>query len=212
LEQLSLGGCVNVGPVGLRQLARRCGRLEVLRLARTGVDDVAVLAALFGDTWQGASAAVNDASAPLQLQLPRLVLLDLFECSGVSSGLLLALLAAARELAGNSGEGVAVAGKEGVCHGLQDFRLRRLLVSHGVIAGDQGTGVREGEGAGEGGGIESGSAGVDLRVAAREVGMLLPQLVVSCRRTAEHVLPWDGFFGERELGVDGNGDTRNAEI
>ncbi|CAI5489368.1 unnamed protein product [Closterium sp. Naga37s-1] len=194
LVQLSLGGCVNVGPVGLRQLARRCGRLEVLRLARTAVDDAAVVVALFGDTWHADATAGAASTASLQLQLPQLVLLDLFDCPGVSSGLLLSLLAAARELAGNGGDGEEVrAGREGSRPGLQDFKLQRLLVSHGVIAGKEGG--KEGEGSG------SGVAGVDLRVAAREVGMLLPGLVVTCRRMAEHVLPWDGFFGERKLAL-----------
>ncbi|CAI5534685.1 unnamed protein product [Closterium sp. Naga37s-1] len=105
LVQLSLGGCVNVGPVGLRQLAGRCGRLEVLRLARTAVDNAAVVAALFGDTWHADAAAGAASTASLQLQLPQLLLLDLFDCPGVSSGLLLSLLAAARELAGNGGDG-----------------------------------------------------------------------------------------------------------
>ncbi|CAI5481023.1 unnamed protein product [Closterium sp. Yama58-4] len=200
LVQLSLGGFVNVGPVGLRQLARRCGRLEVLRLARAAVDDAAVVAALFGDTWHADATAGAGSTSSLQLQLPRLVLLDLFDCPGVSSSLLLSLLAATRELAGNGEDGEEVrAGGEGTRPGLKDFRLRRLLVSHGVIAGTE---RREGlEGEKEGEGSESGSAGVDLRVAAREVGMLLPELVVTCCRTAEHVLPWDGFFGERKLGV-----------
>ncbi|CAI5948339.1 unnamed protein product [Closterium sp. NIES-64] len=200
LVQLSLGGCVNVGPVGLRQLARRCGRLEVLRLARTAVDDAAVVVALFGDTWHADATAGAASTASLQLQLPQLVLLDLFDCPGVSSGLLLSLLAAARELAGNSGDGEEVrAGREGSRPGLQDFKLQRLLVSHGVIAGKEGG--KEGEGSG------SGVAGVDLRVAAREVGMLLPGLVVTCRRMAEHVLPWDGFFGERKLALCNTDDT-----
>ncbi|CAI7873858.1 unnamed protein product [Closterium sp. NIES-53] len=204
LVQLSLGGCVNVGPVGLRQLARRCGRLEVLRLARTAVDDAAVVAALFGDSWHGDATAGAASTASLKLQFPQLVLLNLLDCPGVSSDLLLSLLAAARELAGSGGDGEEVrAGNEGRRPGLQDFRLRRLLVSHGVIAGKEGG--KEGEGSG------SGDAGVDLRVEAREVGMLLPGLVVTCRRTAEHVLPWDGFFGERKLGV-GESDEGDADV
>ncbi|CAI5503155.1 unnamed protein product [Closterium sp. Naga37s-1] len=214
LVQLSLGGCVNVGPVGLRQLARRCGRLEVLRLARTRVDDAAVVAAL------------------------------------VTSALLLALSAAARELADNDektrDEGVGhEKGRKKVrgCCGLQEFRLRRLLVSPEVIGGDWWSGSKDGGcegvvgGGGDGGGVDSGSDYVDsgsdygsdggdnnggdgggdgggvgsdwyvyLRLVAREVGMLLPKLVVTARRTAEHVLPWDGFFGERKLELDGDDD------
>ncbi|CAI7780963.1 unnamed protein product [Closterium sp. NIES-53] len=371
LVQLSLGGCVNVGPVGLRQLARKCGRLEVLRLARTAVDDTAVVAALFGsvsgpviaaaaraaaasaaaasaaaacaaaaraaaasaaaasaaaacaaaayaaaasaaaasaaaaraaaasaaaarvatasavagrasaasaaaasavaDNAAAASAAADSAAAarvivdsaavgsaaaaaanagptsafdaPLQLQLPRLVLLDLSGCLGVTSTLLLALLDAAREVAGKSerrrDDGAAAmvevdgeceeekpSADEGVGHekkgikergyyGLQDFRLRRLLVSPEVIAGDQWKGGKEGgrEGmVGDGG--DSGGMGSDanLRLAAREVRMLLPRLVVTARRTAEHVLPWDVFFGERDLELDGeNDESWNAQ-
>ncbi|GJP38565.1 hypothetical protein CLOM_g23006, partial [Closterium sp. NIES-68] len=270
LEQLSLGGCVNVGPVGLRQLARRCGRLEMLRLARTAVNDAAVVAALFGDTWPGAAAvgaaavgssagaaatvggapevspapgptagAGSASAATLQLHLPRLLLLDLYGCPGVSPSLLLAFLEAAKELAGDSGEcrdGVAEVEKEedgdyeekrvvdegkghyqgrvelGRNFGLQDFRLRRLLVSPEVIVGDDWRVRKRGgskSGMGDCGGSERGSVSVDLRLAAREVGMLLPRLVVTARRTAEHVLPWDGFFGERKLEVAGyDGEER----
>ncbi|CAI5934939.1 unnamed protein product [Closterium sp. NIES-64] len=226
LVQLSLGGCVNVRPAAWRQLARRCGRLEVLRLPRTRVDDAAVVAALFGDSWHGgvgvngataagvapgippgsdATAAAGRASSapvPLQLHLPRLVLLDLFGCPGVTSALLLALSAVARELAGNDekhradgvaeeverdGEGEeekALAGEDvghengrkkarGYC-GLQEFRLRRLLVSPEVIVGDGWRGSEEGgsEGVlGDGGGNCGGRGSsdyVDLRLVARE--------------------------------------------
>ncbi|CAI6012554.1 unnamed protein product [Closterium sp. NIES-65] len=269
LVQLSLGGCVNVRPAAWRQLARRCGRLEVLRLPRTRVDDAAVVAALFGDSWHGgvgvngattagaapgippgsdATAAAGRASSapvPLQLHLPRLVLLDLFGCPGLTSALLLALLAVARELAGNNekhgadgvaeeverdGEGEeekALVGEDvghdngrkkarGYC-GLQEFRLRRLLVSPEVIVGDGWRGSEEGgsEGVlGDGGGNSGGRGSsdyVDLRLVAREVGMLLPQLVVTARRTAEHVLPWDGFFGEQRLELDGDDEESEWE-
>ncbi|CAI5493152.1 unnamed protein product [Closterium sp. Naga37s-1] len=272
LVQLSLGGCVNVRPAAWRQLARRCRRLEVLRLPRTRVDDAAVVAALFGDSWHGsvgvavnatvdsaasAAGAAPDippgsdaaagagiaAGAPAPLQLPRLLLLDLFGCPGVTSAFLLALLAAARELAGNDeknrddgvAEVVQIDGEceeekalaaEGVghengrkkvrgCCGLQEFRLRRLLVSPEVIVGDRWRGSREGGnegvlgGGGDGGGV--GSDYVDLRLVAREVGMLLPNLVVTARRTAEHVLPWDGFCGERKLELDGDDDESEWE-
>ncbi|CAI5948341.1 unnamed protein product [Closterium sp. NIES-64] len=226
LVQLSLGGCVNVGRVGLRQLASKCERLEVLRLARTAVDDAAVVAALFGNSWRGN-----------RLELPRLVLLDLSGCPGVTSTLLLALLDAARELAGKSERrrddgAAAMVEVDGECeeekpsadervghekkgkkekgfYGLQDFRLQWLLVSPKVIAGDQWKGGKEGGREGMvGGGGDSGGMGsdVDLRLAAREVRKLLPQLVVTARRTAEHVLPWDGFFGERDLELDGDVD------
>ncbi|CAI7781313.1 unnamed protein product [Closterium sp. NIES-54] len=354
LVQLSLGGCVNVGPVGLRQLARKCGRLEVLRLARTAVDDTAVVAALFGsvsgpviaaaaraaaasaaaasaaaacaaaaraaaasaaaasaaaacaaaayaaaasaaaasaaaaraaaasaaaarvatasavagrasaasaaaasavaDNAAAASAAADSAAAarvivdsaavgsaaaaaanagptsafdaPLQLQLPRLVLLDLTrEVAGKSERRRDDGAAAMVEVDGECEEEKPSA-DEGVGHekkgikergyyGLQDFRLRRLLVSPEVIAGDQWKGGKEGgrEGmVGDGG--DSGGMGSDanLRLAAREVRMLLPRLVVTARRTAEHVLPWDVFFGERDLELDGeNDESWNAQ-
>ncbi|CAI5459624.1 unnamed protein product [Closterium sp. Yama58-4] len=206
LVQLSLGGCVNVRPAGWRQLARRCRRLEVLRLARTRVDDAAVVAALFGDSWHGGVGVAMNAA---------LLLLDLFGCPWVTSALLLALSAAARELVGNDEKNRDDVGHEkgrkevrGYC-GLQDFRLRRLLVSPEVITGDGWRGSKEGGnkdvlGGGDGGGVGSGY--VDLRLVAKEVGMLLPKLVVTAKRTAEHVLPWDGFFGEPRLELDGDDD------
>ncbi|CAI5481077.1 unnamed protein product [Closterium sp. Yama58-4] len=239
LVQLSLGGCENVGPVALRQLARRCGRLEVLRLARTAVDDAAVVAALFGDSWRGGGVALNaavGATAATSERTPETAARELAANTEKSteegSTQAVHVDGECEEQGAVPGEGVGheeerIRGRG--CLGLQEFRLRRLVVSPRVIAGDRWRGSKDG-GSKDGGSKDGGSEGdmgmdggrgsegsgeirfdsVELLRAGREVGTLLPRLVVTGRRTAEHVLPWDGFFGERQLVVVGGEEDESV--